>query len=81
MLCYSWVCSLCSVCPGLFGPSRVVIGVICSVIVAIPGLLLYYNVINQVISYWPITSPRSAVLARGLRPRANTADRAVTWPI
>ena len=30
----------------------------------------------------PVTSPRSAVLARGRRPRANTTDRGpVTGPI
>ena len=46
-------------------------------------------VINQVISYWPsygssvgCIGPRSAVLALGLRPRANTVDLGpVTRPI
>ena len=42
----------------------------------------YYNVINQVISYWP--SYRSEVCCIGpeAKPRANTADRGpVTGPI
>ena len=49
-------------------------------------VLYYYNVINQVISYW--TSYRSSVSCIGPRPnnkllpRSNTADRGpVTGPI